>query len=228
MFIERAKGNEVPKGAIRLTKDEVVDYMVDLIKKWPNTTELWALKLGNPILASAVVISSTLILNFYRNKLKLKNYGRFTLFIPIVFTPSIFCQIFQSSVTTKSVILQDDCPTCITTQGMFIQLGTGIVYPLLGSIGGSYMFANKMGTYTLKSSGYHIIKECAMHILKTSQPFYNRLTVFVIGHLLLSYAITYYQIDNFELLRFKMYEQQQEQIKELEQSKQFRNKSLNN
>lgn len=40
MFIERGKPEEVPKGAIRLTKDEVVEYMTNLIQKWPNTMEL--------------------------------------------------------------------------------------------------------------------------------------------------------------------------------------------
>lgn len=47
------------------------------------------------------------------------------------------CIFVQS--TTKSIILQDDCSTCISTQSMFIQLGTGIVYPLMGAIGGSYI-----------------------------------------------------------------------------------------
>jgi len=42
-------------------------------------------------------------------------------------------------MTTKSIILQEDCPICISTQSMFIQLGTGIVYPLMSTIGGTYM-----------------------------------------------------------------------------------------
>lgn len=58
----------------------------------------WALKYGNPILSSAVVLSSTITLNYYRGKLKLKNYGRFTLFLPVVFCPSIFNQIYQNTV----------------------------------------------------------------------------------------------------------------------------------
>lgn len=68
----------------------------------------WALKHGNPILSSAVVISSAVILNFYRTKLKLRNYGRFTLFLPVVLVPSIFNQIYQSSVCipTQLITLQ--------------------------------------------------------------------------------------------------------------------------
>jgi len=58
----------------------------------------WALKHGNPIQSSAVVLSSSVILNFYRKKLQLRNYGRFTLFLPIVLVPSIFNQIYQSTV----------------------------------------------------------------------------------------------------------------------------------
>ncbi|NP_001155420.1 uncharacterized protein LOC100160013 [Acyrthosiphon pisum] len=215
MFIERGKPEEIPKGAIRLTKDEVQEYMTDLIRKWPNTMELWALKHGNPILSSAVVLSSTVILNFYRKKLQLRNYGRFTLFLPIVLVPSIFNQIYQNTVTTKSIILQEDCPICINTQSMFIQVGTGIVYPLMSTIGGTYMFASKMSTFSLKSKGPDIVKEFALHVMKISRPLYNRLTAFVIGHVLLSYMISHYQMDNFEFLRNKMLQQQIEEIETL-------------
>lgn len=215
MFIERGKPEEIPKGAIRLTRDEVQEYMTDLIHKWPNTMELWALKHGNPILSSAVVLSSSVILNFYRKKLQLRNYGRFTLFLPIVFVPSIFNQIYQSSMTTKSIILQEDCPICINTQSMFIQIGTGVVYPLMSTIGGTYMFASKMSTFSLKSKGPDIIKEFALHVMKISRPLYNRLTAFVIGHALLSYMISHYQMDNFEFLRIKMLQQQNEEIETL-------------
>ncbi|XP_060875422.1 uncharacterized protein LOC132948792 [Metopolophium dirhodum] len=215
MFIERGKPEEIPKGAIRLTRDEVQEYMTDLIHKWPNTMELWALKHGNPILSSAVVLSSTVILNFYRKKLQLRNYGRFTLFLPIVLVPSIFNQIYQNTVTTKSIILQEDCPICINTQSMFIQIGTGIVYPLMSTIGGTYMFASKMSTFSLKSKGPDIIKEFALHVMKISRPLYNRLTAFVIGHALLSYMISHYQMDNFEFLRIKMLQQQNEEIETL-------------
>ncbi|KAL4090414.1 hypothetical protein QTP88_025258 [Uroleucon formosanum] len=224
MYIERGKPDEIPKGAIRLTKDEVLEYMTDLIHKWPNTMELWALKHGNPILASSVVISSAVILNFYRKKLQLRNYGRFTLFLPIVLAPSIFNQIYQNSITTKSIILQEDCPICINTQSMFIQLGTGIVYPLFSSIGGTYMFACKMSTYNLKSSGSKIVKEFALHVMKISRPLYNRLTAFVIGHVLLSYMISHYQMNNLEFLRIKMLQQQNEEIETLRSSEQIRNK----
>ncbi|XP_022182253.1 uncharacterized protein LOC111042068 [Myzus persicae] len=221
MYIERGKPEEIPKGAIRLTRDEVQEYMTDLIHKWPNTMELWALKHGNPILSSAVVISSTVILNFYRKKLQLRNYGRFTLFLPIVLVPSIFNQIYQNSMTTKSIILQEDCPMCISTQSMFIQLGTGIVYPLMSTIGGTYMFADKMNTISFKSKRPEIVKEFALHAMKISRPLYNRLTAFVIGHVLLSYMISHYQMDNFEFLRIKMLQQQNEEIETLRLSKQI-------
>ncbi|XP_025411737.1 uncharacterized protein LOC112684416 isoform X2 [Sipha flava] len=164
MFIEQAKSNEIPKGAIRLTKDEVYEYMTDLIKKWPNSMEIWALKHGNPILSSAVVITNTLILNYYRQRLKLRNYGRFTLFLPVVVIPSIFSLLFQNSITTRSIVLLEDCPTCIYTQSMFIQMGTGLVYPLMGAIGGTYMFAVKMDTINFKSNGSQMIKELTTHV----------------------------------------------------------------
>lgn len=224
MFIERGKSEEIPKGAIRLSREEVEEYMTDLIRKWPNTMELWALKHGNPILSSAVVISNTVILNYYRQKLQLRNYGRFTLFLPIVLMPSIFTQMYQSSITTKSIILQEDCPICISTQSMFIQLGTGIVYPLLSTIGGTYMFASKMNTYNLRSRGSGAVREFALHLMKISRPLYNRLTAFVIGHVLLSYMITHYQMDNFEFLRIKMMQQQDEEIKSLRLRNQISNK----
>lgn len=85
-----------------------------------------------------------------------------------------------------------------------------------------FQFAAKMGTLTLKSTGNNAIdmaKELATHVLKTSQPIYNRLTVFVIGHILLSYVITYYQTENVEFLKFKLHEQHKEELELYHQSK---------
>lgn len=83
-----------------------------------------------------------------------------------------------------------------------------------------------MGTVVFKSNGSQLLKDFSMHVMKTSRPFYNRLTVFVIGHMLLSYAITHYQTENFEYLRFKMLEQQKEELELLEKSKQIKIKQL--
>lgn len=85
-----------------------------------------------------------------------------------------------------------------------------------------------MGTIVLNSNGPGIVKELAVHVMKTSRPLYNRLTVFVIGHVLLSYTITYYQMENLEFLRLKMLEQEKEDIKRLQENQQIRNKSLSN
>lgn len=40
MYIERGSSNEIPKGAIRLSTQEVHEYMDNLIKNWPNSKEL--------------------------------------------------------------------------------------------------------------------------------------------------------------------------------------------
>ncbi|XP_050423626.1 uncharacterized protein LOC126835229 [Adelges cooleyi] len=214
MYIEKGNVNEIPPDAIRLTNDEVVKYMKDLVHKWPKLSDVWALKYGNPILSSAAVISNTLILNFYRKKLKLRNYGRFTLFIPIVFLSSIVDQVFQNSLVTRSIILQDECPTCTTSRSVTIQLGTGIIYPVLATIAGTYVFGSKMGTVNLKSADRIMkIQEFLNHVAHTSRPFYNRLALFSISHVILSYAICYFQMKSYEYLRFKMLEQSKEETK---------------
>jgi hypothetical protein len=57
MFIERGKPEEIPKGAIRLTKEEVIEYMTDLIHKWPNTMELLvAITLHKYLLSSTILL----------------------------------------------------------------------------------------------------------------------------------------------------------------------------
>lgn len=86
-----------------------------------------------------------------------------------------------------------------------------------------------MSTVALSgNNGFDMARGFAMHVLKTSQPLYNRLTVFVFGHLLLSYAITYYQTEHFEYLRFKMYEQHKEEVELFRQKKENANKLSNN
>lgn len=78
-----------------------------------------------------------------------------------------------------------------------------------------------MGTINFKSSRTELYKEFATHAIKTSRPFSNRLTIFVIGHVLLSYAITHYQMENIEFLRLKMLAQQEEDIKNYQEYNQI-------
>lgn len=82
-----------------------------------------------------------------------------------------------------------------------------------------------MGTYTLSNGSANVIKEFAIHLMQTTRPFYNRLTVFAIGHVLLSYAITYYQMENFEFLKASMLEQHKNEV-QLHNSRLKRNELL--
>lgn len=81
-----------------------------------------------------------------------------------------------------------------------------------------------MNLLSFKSNGPDIVKEFAQHLTKLSRPLYNRLTAFVIGHALLSYMISHYQMENFEFLRLKMLQQQNEEIEASRQRKQISNK----
>jgi len=83
-----------------------------------------------------------------------------------------------------------------------------------------------MGTFYLNSSGSNIAKEFLFHLVQISRPIYNRLTVFVIGHTLLCYTITNYQMKNLEFLRLKMFEQHKEEVQQrLQQSGSIKNTS---
>lgn len=86
-----------------------------------------------------------------------------------------------------------------------------------------------MGTFYLKSSRSNIAKEFLFHVVQLSRPMYNRLTVFAIGHTLLSYTITNYQMKNLEFLKLKMFEQHKEEVQQrLQQSGPIKNTLLNN
>lgn len=75
-----------------------------------------------------------------------------------------------------------------------------------------------MGTVDGYSSGFKIYKEFTKHLIKTSGPIYNRVTAFVIGHVLLSYAIVNYQTKNMEFLKIKLIEQDDEDREKLRES----------
>lgn len=82
-----------------------------ILKKKKNYMKInfffrWALKNGNPILSSAVVISNTMILNYYRKRLKLRNYGRFTLLLPVVLMPSIISLLLQNTVCVILTVIK--------------------------------------------------------------------------------------------------------------------------
>lgn len=81
-----------------------------------------------------------------------------------------------------------------------------------------------MGTFRLDYSGKSdIVTKFGEHLVKASRPLFNRLTVFVIGNLLLSYVVTNYQMENLEFLRLKMLEEHK--AEKLYQSKAIKNKS---
>lgn len=71
-----------------------------------------------------------------------------------------------------------------------------------------------------------MIDEFASHVLKTSRPLYNRLTALTIGHVLLCYAITHYQMENLEFIRFKILQQEREQIENLQRKNSNNNKQI--
>lgn len=106
---------------------------------------------------------------------------------------------------------------------------TYIYYKINSCIFRLYLqLATKMSTFALKgNNGIDIAKGFAMHVMKTSQPLYNRLTIFALGHICLSSLITHYQTKQVEYLGFKLLEQHKEDLEQYQQKKENQNKLPN-
>ncbi|CAH1400164.1 unnamed protein product [Nezara viridula] len=161
MAVKIHKGdiNNIPEGAVIISKHKALDMQWNLMNNWTPTKEVLFFKFGPGILAATSIISSTLIMKHYRNKLKLLSIGRALLFIPGVVFPSLMIPPFYVKAVTQPILLQDHCPICIQMRSVTIQSMVSISYPILVSSVGTLLMANTYGTYRIPEFSFFSIKK---------------------------------------------------------------------
>ncbi|CAG9578131.1 unnamed protein product [Danaus chrysippus] len=89
------KSGKLPKDAVQIDEAEAATYMWDIVTKWKNTSDTWALRFGAIALGTVSSITGIVINRHYRWKFKLGDYAFFSSAIPIVVMPGILTIVFH-------------------------------------------------------------------------------------------------------------------------------------
>ncbi|KAL7027711.1 hypothetical protein ACKWTF_005546 [Chironomus riparius] len=150
MALSVSKDDNLPKGAVRLSEEKAYQYQAGIIRNWDNLSEVFGLRAGAGFLAGISGVSSMVILNHFRRKLKLGMHGRVSSYLPVVAMPSALAALFHTTFIERSIVLRKyDCPLCLQSRAAFLQTGIGFVYPFLLAPMASFMFATRHFTVRL-------------------------------------------------------------------------------
>lgn len=152
-LVQRIKNrDEKPEGAIELRRDQVHNFYELVVQTWKPQSEIWALTYGPKILGLAGAVSGWYGNFYFRKKLKLKNYGFFSTYLPNTMLPFLIVNTLHTSVTMRDVYLEPyGCSLCKGTKAAAIQLGMGLVQPLFFVPASAFMFATRHFTQRIPS-----------------------------------------------------------------------------
>ncbi|XP_063705756.1 uncharacterized protein LOC134834883 [Culicoides brevitarsis] len=183
--------DEIPKGAVQMTKEEALEYQLKTVQKWPSSYEVWPLKYASPICGVASMLSAAFVNTHFRRKLKLFSHHRFASYVPTVCLPAIMTTLFHSNFVMTDVLLgETPCPVCVQTRAMAIQVGFGALYPCLLAPISSFMFATRNFTYRLPDLSKNPF-EILMIAKKMFKPIHGHVAGFVVLHALLAAFLTH-------------------------------------
>lgn len=101
VFDRVVRYGEKPPGAIEVRRDQVANFYRILVDTWDNKREIWALTYGTKILGVAGALSGMYGNIYFRRKLRLKEFGFFSTYLPNMALPFLITSAFHESVSLK-------------------------------------------------------------------------------------------------------------------------------
>lgn len=96
-FVQIEKG-ERPADAIHVRQSQVSEFYRIVVETYEKPSEIWALAYGGKILGLAAALSGMYGNAYFRKKLRLKNYGFFSTYLPNMALPFLITSAFHESV----------------------------------------------------------------------------------------------------------------------------------
>ncbi|XP_038214414.1 uncharacterized protein LOC119834180 [Zerene cesonia] len=197
--------SQVPKDAVVMTEHEAAEYVWDLVYKWKDLSDVWALRYGSVALAGINGISGVLINKHYRRKLKLGTFGHFSSVIPVSVMPAMLTLLFHRYLISTDMMLMkgEQCPVCYEMRSATTQVVLGITYPMLLAPTSALMLANRYNTYRVPhlQEGPKVLFKFLRTITK---PLTGTLTTLTLVQVVASSIITYFEMKNSIILRNKL------------------------
>ncbi|XP_015919594.1 uncharacterized protein [Parasteatoda tepidariorum] len=137
----------------KFTISDSSKFYRDVILNWKPASEVWSFKHGDDILCGSAALTSFYISYFFRKQLKLRHYSKLTCYTPVVGLSTAACFVVQSGIINSNILSADRCPLCILTKASYLQLGVGLIYPLLMAPTVNFYIADKLLTYPIPPLG---------------------------------------------------------------------------
>ncbi|XP_050669816.1 uncharacterized protein LOC126968748 [Leptidea sinapis] len=200
------KSSQIPEDAVVLTEHEATEYVWSIVYNWEPVSDVWALRSGAVCLGVINAVSGAIMNRHYRNKLKLGTYGYFSSVIPLTLMPGSLTALFHRYIVSSDLLLlkNNHCPICYEVRSGAVQVGLGLVYPMILAPLTSLMLTNKYNTARIPEITQP--KALLQLVRKMTRPFTGTLAVISIIQVVASSIITYFEVKNSLILHEKMLE----------------------
>ncbi|CAH2991424.1 unnamed protein product [Chilo suppressalis] len=206
MVLMKSKEN-VPKDAVLLTEEDAIKYAWDFVDGWKTPSDVWALRFGPFILGGINAISGLIINNHFRNKLKLGPYGFLSSAIPISLMPGILTPLFHRYIVSTDMLLMkaETCPLCYEIRSTVLQLGLGVVYPMLLAPTTAMMLSHRYATARIPEL-YDGPRVIVKFVSKLARPLQGTVATLAGLQVVSSALITYFEMRNILSIRREVME----------------------
>ncbi|CAH1781913.1 unnamed protein product [Owenia fusiformis] len=122
----------LPRGAIRLSKEEVLYLQHQKMRNWIPQSDVWSLRYGSGICSLGAAVSGVSLNTFFRKQFNLMVYGRMATYMPTIILPMFFSAIMHEVLITGEILTDRfDCLICSQARSSSVQTITGFVQPLM-------------------------------------------------------------------------------------------------
>lgn len=213
MFIEKKNRHEIPRNAVVLSETDVLDHYHNKIRNWKNKLETWPFEWSSAILCVPLLIGTANLITYFRNRTRIGNAGKFTLYFTVAGLPAIGSSVFNRMFILPDILLQKDCHYCTYLKAASLQSLTFLAYGCICAPSAIFLIALQTYTYPIPGiSNRSEIKETFNLYLKFMKRIVPRITYYTIFNVTVAVFITYQQYSAFEVLNKKLYEKEQELI----------------
>lgn len=98
IILQKQGSEPKPQDAVELRKAQVVEFYQLVCETWQPQSEIWGLTYGPRALGVAGALSGIYGSMYFRRKLRLRNYGMVSTYLPNAVLPFLIVQTFHQMV----------------------------------------------------------------------------------------------------------------------------------
>lgn len=161
----RMTRGEVPKGAVIMTRNDILKLQYARIKRWKPDSDKSFFQYSHHIVGATSAITAILVNTHFRNKFYLGSYGVAFSYVPTVVIPTLLSFIANDHLIGQ-VLERPECHECLEVRSGVMQVAISVFYSCFMAPISSIFLSRKYHTYLIKNNFQPDVK----HALKT-KPF---------------------------------------------------------